>query len=419
MPGRAHGSKAPPLARGTLWMLGWQGARAVLQATWAIGLARLLGPADYGLLAGTAGMATALGALAGLGFGLLMLQAASRSPDAFARHWHNALVAILASGVLLLAGFLLAAPHVTGHPVEATSLLAIGLPELMLLPLTISASYAFQAHERMGWAGAMYTLGPAGNVVALAGFWLLADAHELADYLRWHAWTSAAAAMLALALVQWRLRPAWRRPLIGRADLREAGGFTGMRVVDTALGSLDKTLVLRLAGDGIAGQYTAAFRLASLVALPMVSLAISATPRLFRGAAGERDALARTLLRWGLLAGVASVPLTWGLATLLPLLFGDEFAAATSLARWFAPLPALLGLASLGCAILMAVGRRRTRVALQAGALATLLVSMTLLAAHADGLGATAALLLTQALLVLALWRSILATRPASGPSSP
>lgn len=399
------------LARDTLWMLAWQGLRAALLAAWAIGLGRLLGPAPYGLLAGTAGLATALGAMVGFGFGLLMLQATSRVRTDFGRTWSNAIAAILLSATALLGLFLALGPLILERPMPLWSLVAIALPELLLLPLTIACSHAFQAHGRMGWAGAMYTLVPAGNVAALTGFAATSRAPDLHSYLHWHLLGAAVTGALAMIAVQTLLRPRWLVPQVTRTDAGEAAGFTMMRVVDTALGSLDKTLVLRLAGEQVAGHYTAAYRLASLVALPMVSLAISSTSRLFGSPQRESSSLPSRMLRWGLLLGLTSLPVTWGLAYVLPWLFGDDFLKAASLAQLMTPLPALLGLSSLGCTVLMASGLKRHRITLQACALLLLLGFMAVLAPPLAGEGAVLALLLTHAALVLALWRTIIAHR--------
>ena len=143
------------LAHGAMLMLIWQAVRAGMQGVWAIGLARTLGPESYGMFAGFAGLASTMGAMTGLGFGLLMLQSASRDNDAFPENWTRALLAMGSSGIALLVVYHLIAVNVTGYELAMTAIVAIAVPELLCLPTTIIASYAFQAHERMGWAGAM------------------------------------------------------------------------------------------------------------------------------------------------------------------------------------------------------------------------------------------------------------------------
>lgn len=398
-----------PLARNTLLMIFWQVLRAGLQAIWAIGLARALGLAGYGTFAGLAGLAGALGALSGIGFGLLMLQATSRNAQAFALHWRKALWRLFGSSVVLGALYIALALTWLDSPVAVTALLAIAVPELLLVPLITLASYAFQAHDRMGWAGAMYALGPLGNVTALLVCVLAAGPVTLAGYLRWHVLLGGLVTLVALLAVARHLKPDWRPAHAVPADYAEASGFLAMRVVDTGLGTIDKSLVYRLADANVAGHYTAAYRLAALIALPAVSLAISAAPKLFRrsGDAQEQARFLRKLALAGVGLGIASIPLSWALSSALPWLFGAEFAHAAELARLNCLFPALLGMSVLGCTMLMARGRRRIRIGLQLGGLLLLLVLMVALVPVFTGAGAILALCTTYLLLVVALWWSL------------
>lgn len=402
-----------PLARNTVLMVFWQVLRAALQAVWAIGLARVLGLGGYGTFAGLAGLATALGALSGIGFGLSMLQAASRDTGTFALHWRKALWRLLVSGVVLGVAYLVLAIQWLDSPIALVALVAIAAPELLLMPLVTLASYAFQAHDRMGWAGAMYALGPSGNVVALLICVSLSESVSLAQYLQWHVLSGVVATALALMAVARRLRPGWAPAGAAPGEYADASGFLAMRVVDTGLGTLDKSLVFRLAGADVAGHYTAAYRLAALIALPAVSLAISAAPRLFRrlGSAEEQARFLRRLAVAGVGLGLVSIPVAWILSFALPWLFGAEFAHAAELARLNCLFPALLGLSALGCTMLMARGRKRIRIGLQLGALLLLLLLMVAWVPTYAGGGAVLALGATYMLLVAALWWTV--WRPA------
>src|SRR5262249_835319 len=159
--------------------------------------------------------------------------------------------------------------------------LGIGIPEILCFPLTYVASYAFQVHERLGWAGALNALIPLGNLAAVAGFLILAPRHSLGFYLPFHTAFAVVAAMLGLLLVHKLLRPSAATLSIRRRDAREALGFSLMRLADNGLTSLDKTLVLLLAGSEIAGIYSSAYRLVVVMATPATSLGVAALPRLF------------------------------------------------------------------------------------------------------------------------------------------
>lgn len=397
---------ASTLLRNTLKVLSWQLARAALQALWAIGLARLLGVEGYGTFAGLTGLATALGAFCGLGFGLLMLQAASRDPAALGTHWGRSLWRLFGSAALLAMVYLVLVDLWLPHQVKLLGLIAIVVSELAATPLTILASYAFQSQDRMGWAGGMYALAPVGNVAALLGCVLFQGTVELDTYLGWHISGAVGAAVVALFSVGFLLRPRWSPGRARGVEYKDAGGFLAMRVVDTGLGTIDKSAVLRLAGPEVAGHYTAAYRLAALIALPAVSLAVSSAPKLFRqaGDAISQRRFLRRLLGAGVLLGMLSVPLAWCLSWLVPSLFGRDFERAAELARSNLLFPALLGLASLGCTMLMACGRKAVRLALQLGALLILILVMWMLVPAWAGPGAIAALNITYAALVMGLW---------------
>src|SRR5690348_9878651 len=122
---------ASRLVRNTLLATGWQGIRVALQALWVVLLARAIGPGEYGAFAGTAGLATAMGSLTGLGFGMLMVQDASRNHEHFSAAWKRALHMALISGLALWAIYMVAAPALFGTRMSLWSYAAIGLPELI------------------------------------------------------------------------------------------------------------------------------------------------------------------------------------------------------------------------------------------------------------------------------------------------
>src|SRR5690349_19596925 len=261
----------------------WQFGRIGLQFVWLIVLGRTLGPGDYGTFAGTAALATALSTVTGLGLGLLMLERVSQDPSAFGQAWHQALRAALLSGAAMAVGFACVVPALLAGTLDLYALCAIAIAELVCFPLVVLSSHAFQAHERMGYANAVMLLIPAGNLIAVACF--LVGGGTLADYVSWHAMAAILMAAAALALVRRQLSPGpatgWRLQG-GSSDLRSGAKLSTMRVADTTLASLDKTLVLNLAGAEAAGLYTVAYRLATVLAIPVGALAMIMLPRLYR-----------------------------------------------------------------------------------------------------------------------------------------
>lgn len=405
------------LARNAMLAVVWQALRVGGQALWMIVLARQVGPSSYGLFAGMAGLATALGTLTGFGFGVLMLQDTSRTPARFAAAWKNALGMALLTGMGLLAVFVGIAFALFRHEGTLAMYIAIGIPELLCVPLTIVSSYAFQAHERMGWAGALFSLVPLGNLLAVAAFSLMPGAATIGAYLPFHAASSVLAALAAVVLVRRMLAPPSAPFALSSRDMREGAAFSLMRLADTGMTSLDKTLVLQLAGSEIAGIYGSAYRLVAVLAMPATAVGAAALPRLFRAdleQGGANPRLLRTLigvnLAWGLLAAAGA----FAAGYVLPLLLGPGFAAATRLAWWLAPWPLLYGLYTLGCNVLLTSRRRRLRTGVQALGMGVMAIAALLSMPRLGMAGPAVMLLSTQALLVLLVWGLIWRQRGVS-----
>lgn len=406
------------LAHNTVLATGWQGIRVALQAVWVILLARAIGPADYGSFAGMAGLAAALGALTGLGFGMLMIQDASRNHEHFAPAWKRAFVLTLASGLVLWGLYVTTAPLLFRvHNVWLYA--AIGLPELVCLPVTLVASYAFQLHERMGWAGALFSLSAIGNLIAVVLFLGFSPGHALRYYLPFHAATSVLTGASAIGLVVRLLAPAKAHFEISRRDIREGMGFSLMRIADTGMTSLDKTLVLLLAGSHIAGIYGSAYRLVAVLAMPATSLGMAALPRLFRNhgidAKARQSGLIGMLLVVTAAYGIVAAVLAYVLSGILPVLFGPTFTEAAYGARWLAAFPLLYGLYNLGCNVLVTSDRRTLRIFAQASGIA-LLTACALILIPRFGLGgAVGMLLLALGATVLLLWSLVYWNRHRAG----
>lgn len=348
-----------------------------------------------------------MGALTGLGFGILMLQDASRDLRQFPMAWKRAFWMTLLSGLSLWAIYAAVAPGVFGIPTSVLLYAAIGLPELVCFPLTVAASYAFQAHERLGWAGALQALIPLGNLIAVGAFLNMAPRYTLGLYLPFHAAASILAAVVGVVLARRLLAPAAVPLALQRRDVREAFGFSLMRMVDTGMTSLDKTLVLMLAGSEVAGIYSAAYRFVAVLAVPATSLGVAALPRLFRThveSASSHSQLVRSLIVATVSYGAIAALAAWLIGGILPLLLGPAFGPAAQVARWLMLFPLLYGFYTLGCTVLITSDRRNLRLCAQALGI-ILLAGSALVCLPRFGLaGAAAMLLFSTAVTALVLW---------------
>lgn len=334
------------LALNTTLALFWQLARVGAQALWLLAIARKLGPQGYGTFAGVAGLATFLGSFSGLGLGLLMLRAVSRDASQLGAYWHKGLRWTIGSGTAIAGVFLavsLAAPD--AHASLAT-LIVIGVSEAVLFPLVSFCAFAFNAHERSGFAAALPALTAGVRFTGALVFLLSPLPATIATYGMVHLLATLLAAVAAVTITRTALRPGPVRERLNRREVIDGLGYSSVWAVTNALTSLDKTLVLQLAGGTIAGLYGSAYRLTMIFALPVDALAMSVLPRVFRqGAATETG---RRLIGLMFVSSIVFSALSGALLYLasgvLPWLLGpgfDDAALAAKLLVWLLPAYAL------------------------------------------------------------------------------
>lgn len=388
----------------------WQFARVGAQALWVIVIARNLGPSGYGTFAGTAGLAVALGGLTGLGTGYLLLQAVSRDHAAFGVYWRKALLTTLITGPILAVIFAFLAVQIIGHAASIGIVTAVAISELICYPLVYACAFAFQAHEQLGWASALTTLMAVARLLAAILFWATDVGQGLEGYVWFHLVASFAIAAFAIVFVQRLLRPKRVRYTLNKNEIREGMSFSTVWFTTNAMGELDKALTLRLAGSEITGLYAAAFRMATVFALPIMSLAMAAQPRLFRHRSeqvGDNPHLVRHLLLVALgYAAVASVVL-WLTAGILPVLLGAQFENSARAARMLALLLPFNALRVVGSAVLVTSGKQLLRALTESMGIIAL-ITFALLWIPKYGLtGAIMATIATEALLAALMWAAV------------
>lgn len=398
------------MAHNTLLSTFWQLARIAGQAFWVIAIARSLGPSGYGTFAGIAGLATTLGGLAGLGTSFLLLQNVSRNHSAFGTHWRKSILTTFFSGLLLTALFSVATHLIIKNNATTATIAAIGISEIVCYPLVYAAGFAFQAHERLGWSGSLAAMMSGVRLFAVIAFWHLASVRDLATYACFHLVASVSCALCALTLARLILRPLRTRFVLRMSEIREGLSFSAVWFTGNAVTEFDKTLALRIAGSEIAGIYSAAYRLVSVLTLPIASLTLAAQPRLFRWGTNQAEGsphLVRHLVLvatgCGLLASVALM----FLASLLPILFGHAFEPAVRAARLLALVPPLFALRLIGSTVLMTTGRQLTRALIEVPGI-VLMIGLALLWMPEYGLtGIAMTVTSTEALLVVGVWSAL------------
>lgn len=396
------------LAQGALLVMFWQACRLSALAIWVVVAARVLGSQGYGAFAGIVGLATVVAGFSGWGVGNLMYQRTAISRSQFSPYWRKTLIAYSTSGAALGLCFIVIARWM--FPQSGMQLLALVLvSEILVYPFVASAALAFAAHERMGWSAALPAIGALFRFLALAIYAWAFGGRDLVGYLAWHSLASCLAAAASLYAAQRLLAPGRASCSLGWQDLRDSWSYCLVWFTSVATASWDKALVLRLAGSEISGLYAAAYRFATLAAMPIDSLVMAAMPRLFRRGSG--DASAPGLLRqvffvvvgYGLLAGA-------GLALVAPVLawlLGPSFSIAGDVCRGIALMIPLYGLRQLAGHVLVAHDRRKERAVIDLLALVLMTVLAIGLVPRFGLTGAVFMIVATELTLVLLTWSAV------------
>lgn len=350
------------LARSSLTVMFWSGARLGTQLAWVLLLARALGASNYGLFSGLAALALAMSGFVGLGLGLRMYQDAARDPRMLSERWRQASLLTTITGVVLAGLYLLVA-----HAIYATAggslLLAIAISELVWAPWVTQVAYAYAARGWMGFASAAPVLLSMARVAAVLLLYLFPAGVSIDTYAWLHGLLTAAASLLLVLDSRRRLAIGSARNAIEWSDIRSGLGFSAMQASTLALSTLDKSFALLWGGEALAGRYVAANRFVSVAALPVDAMVTAALPRLFRAVNKPTDAVrALALLALGAGAyGVVMGGVVWLGSGLVPWLLGPSFAESAAAVRLLALYVPLYCLRILGTNALLGLGWKSWR----------------------------------------------------------
>jgi len=293
-------------------------------------MARILGAGGYGALAGSVALFMVCGQFTGLGSGIALVRHVSRGGELRCRFAATER-AYLLSGLVLTVIAVPVSLVLLGSLVSASALIFLAMAEILVAPALLPLVYRYQAKERLFLSSAIGTLAPIARLAAIASVAVLGrrDVTSFAQsYLAWLVLTAAITLYLA-----WPRSDATTATCTTRHAIREGLPYAVSGLALTAGSELDKTVLLRLAGEAVTGPYAAAYRIASAATLPVNALVLAASPRLFRTPSKDNARLAAAMLAVVLgYAALASSAL-WLLAPFAPWLLGHGFDNATPLLR--------------------------------------------------------------------------------------
>ncbi|RDZ27430.1 lipopolysaccharide biosynthesis protein [Lysobacter silvisoli] len=416
----------------------WRGAAAAIALLWlatAAGavmvflaqslLARRLGTHSYGLFASSLATVSMVAPLAGFGLSQFRLKAYGREGWGAERWLRPSLRFSLSTTLLALAG--IAAWACWGYGVDAqtrATLLAL-LPVVLGLFAVDLVGSKLRLEERHRALAAWQLLIPGGRLLVAALAFAAASVSALQVALGY-----GLVAVAALALAAPQLRAIWR----GRIDLQghgpradgiaisddpsvaqltsQAWAYGLAAVLYPVFFQIGTVLLKYLGNDAMAGRYGVALAVMTAVYLfPAVVYQKFLLARLHRWAAHEPDRFWRVhrlgnlaMLAAGLATGIALAALSpW----LVPLAFGEAYRGAALVLAVLAVCAPIRFLSTSVGSALLTEGHMRQRVyAMLAAAVAAIALNAVLIPRYGE-LGAAWATVAAEALLLLAMWRSV------------
>ena len=324
--GRPISSLGTRTLRGMFWAYGsYVGGRALVLVSVAI-LARLLSPADFGLVAFALTVTALLDTVADLGVSQALIVAPEKDVNRRAN---------TAWTVSVLLGVVLAALTAALSPLAG---LAFGRSDVAPLLAVLALNFPLRALRITHFALAQRAIDFRTRTVAeMADVVVRGTTGVALAFAGAGAWSLVAgylAGTAAMTIALWLLVPFRPRPRIERAALpgllRFGGAITVLDILSALIANIDYVLIGRVLGAADLGLYTLGFRLPELL---IMNLSVVAGLVLFPSFAGlDRRAMGDaflTSLRYTLMV---AVPVAVALAVLAePLvltLFGDRWSAS-------------------------------------------------------------------------------------------
>lgn len=405
--------------RSSSWALLGQVSVALASLANFLLLARLVGPADYGLISGALALVLTVGPISAVGADKLVIRDIAREPASAPRVLTYALATVATGAVITIAGLVVLHPIVLPQ-VPLTLLVSLALAEVLGNSVMICCSGSQFAADNGRAGGITMAVSSAAKITAVVAFALTGAS----DPVRWGLYYAGLSLLAAAAEAVWAYSRFGRPTLEGYRPLARAkeGAPYSANVASTiAQNDVDKTILVRSGFSEEAGLYSVAYRLATMAWLPVLAVLQAMQPRFFstggEGGLSATAQLARQLFKPLAAYGVFAAVVLVAAAPLIPVLVGEQYRGSVTLLMLLAPLALFKVSQYLPSEALTGAGKQPVRTACIAVSMG---VNLTIGVAFIPRYGVAAALvgtfiaeLLYAALATLALRRG--AARQAAG----
>lgn len=402
------------VGKSTVWISFALVIRALIQASYLIFLSRLVGVEQYGLFAGYISVVMLLYPLAGWGISYLIIErlAAKKIPPA-------ALLAIacrqiIIVGIPLLITISYFSDYIFNFEVDRRVMVLLCLSEFILMAVSSVAINFFLVFGKNFFTAMSMCLVPFFRlfilcIAVLGGTYLdVARISEL--YVCGTLIGGAISFYLLVRLI--RGMPDFDNESSAEKTLFSAGGrYVGATLVSNGNQEADKIMVLHLLGPALLGIYSVAYRIASLLTLPVSALASAILPKLFSSSSPKVVAnLIKISLVCSSLYGALAGLVLWILFPFIVTVFGKEFADSKNLAFPFSVWLTFFSIKTIFCTILTGINLQFYRILIEFFSL-LILVSFCLWLIPLLGVAAAVCSLVSADILVIAFSLLILRQR--------
>ncbi len=397
------------LVRNSSWLMAGQGMSVVVQATYFIFLARLLGAHQYGLLVGATALIALVSQHSSMGSGFIFLRYVSPDLSKFGTYWGYVLTSTVV-GASIIVTVITVLSHWILPKMDPTAVICLAIGDCLFLQLTNGAGRVFQTFERMHFSAASSLI---VNTLRLctAGcmlkFWHHATATNwaVASML-----VSAVGSTMAIILISVVFgRPRWFGPLLKKHTI-EGLLFSSSTTTSSVFNDIDKVLLGHYGMTVANAIYAMAYKAIDTSFMVIRSIYNAAFPRFCReGASGvaATRVFAKSLLSKTFWISIAISVLLFFCAPLIPKFVGEAFAPSVLALRYLCIIPVLRSCHMSAGDAIAGAGFQRIRFSYELGAAVVNLGLNLWLIPLYSWKGATISSLLTDGGLALVSWKAV------------
>jgi O-antigen/teichoic acid export membrane protein len=358
------------LARNAGWMLLGQGISFLLQASYFVLLARLLGVKEYGIFAGAFAFVGIATPFSTIGSGLVFLRHVTTNRENYAPYLGNIILSTFLAGTFLSVGLRIVAPYVLSSA-GAQVVLFIAIANCLFSQLVASMGLVFQAFERLKMTASLNILTNALRLITVAIMTATLPHATARNWALASVGISAMAAAIGFFLVSCLYGTPKFKPRLIFLRAAEGVGFSLGCSAQSVYNDIDKTLLSHYRLDFQNGIYSMAYRVVDIATMPVASLDAAALPRYMQGSSLDIKSvpvLAHRLAWRAALIGLSASAGLFLTAPLIPWVVGHGFDQSVTALRWLCLLPALRGVHQLTGSAITGMGYQRFRTMAQFGA---------------------------------------------------